>query len=847
MTTAKQEAERRRLLVVGNGMVGHYFVEQFLRSDAAAPAWQVEVFAAEPVPAYDRVHLSDYMAGRGADELALATEAGYRELGITLRLGDAVHRIDPANRIVEARSGSHRYDRLVLATGSWPFVPPVPGLQQPGCFVYRTLDDLDAIRAGAADARRGVVIGGGLLGLEAANALRALGLDVHVVEFAPRLMPVQLDEQGGALLRRHVEALGVHIHTGVATERVERGRDHALRLCFAGGASLETDLIVVSAGVRPQDGLARDAGLEIGERGGIVIDDHCRTSAADVLAIGECALWRGRHFGLVAPGYEMARVAAAYLNGDTGRVFAGADLSTRLKLLGVDVAAIGDSQGQTPGSQSWQYLDPRTGIYRRLVTDARGERLLGAILVGDNGPYDTLHQYLVNDVALPASPERLILPAAGGEEPAAAPALPLTATVCSCHNVTRGDIFEAINDGAVTLAMLKQSTRAATGCGGCAATLASVLEGELERRGVKVDRSLCPHFRHTRQELFHLIRVEGIRTFDALLARHGQGGGCEICKPAVASMLASYWNEHVLEPAHRPLQDTNDVFMANMQRNGTYSVVPRVPGGEITPDMLLVIAQVAKKYRLYTKITGGQRIDLFGATLDELPHIWEELVAAGFETGHAYGKALRTVKSCVGSTWCRFGVQDSVGMAIALEHRYKGLRAPHKIKMAVSGCTRECAEAQSKDIGVIATERGWNLYVAGNGGSRPRHADLFATDLDDDTLVRYIDRILMFYVYTAERLQRTATWLEGLEGGIDYLRDVVIRDSLGLCAELEARMQHVRDSYVCEWRQALADPDKRRRFTSYVNSAAPARDRIPMREERGQLVPAPMQREEETA
>lgn len=832
-----KEAGKRRLLVIGNGMVGHHFVEQWCAS-AEAGSWQVEVFSGERHAAYDRVHLSEYFDEASADHLMLADAQAYARDGVVLHLDEAVLKIDRLRQRVITSQGEYPYDKLVLATGSYPFVPPIPGGDNEHCLVYRTLDDLDAIRLSASEARVGVVVGGGLLGLEAANALRKLGVDVHVVEFAPRLMPVQLDEAAGACLRQKVEALGVSVHLSRATQRIEPGDAHRLRMCFADETALETDLIVFSAGIRPQDALARDAALPVGERGGVIVNDHCQTDDPDIYAIGECAIWSGRHFGLVAPGYQMARAAVAHLNGDESVVFRGADMSTKLKLMGVDVGSIGDAHGQTPGCLSYRYVDERAGVYRRLVMSGDGRTLLGAILVGDNQYYDTLLQYVLNGIELPPEPASLILPASDGAVSAPSHALPDTATICSCHNVSKGDICEAINDGAVTLADLKGCTKASTGCGGCAAMLKTVLESELERRGVSVDRSLCAHFAFTRQELFHLVRVEGIRTFDALLERHGKGGGCEICKPAVASMLASYWNEHIHEPAHVSLQDTNDTFMANMQRNGTYSVVPRIPGGEITPERLIAIGEVAKKYQLYTKITGGQRVDLFGATLDQLPLIWEALIAAGFETGHAYGKSLRTVKSCVGSTWCRYGVQDSVGMAILLENRYKGLRAPHKIKMAVSGCTRECAEAQSKDIGVIATEKGWNLYVCGNGGMKPRHADLFATDIDDATLVRYIDRILMFYIYTADRLQRTSVWMDNLQGGLGYLQDVVIHDSLGLGAELEARMQHVVDSYQCEWKQAISDPEKRKRFRHYVNASDRPEQRLARVEVRGQLIPS---------
>ncbi len=828
---------KQRLIVIGNGMVGHHFVEQWLANEAASD-YELTVFGAERHPAYDRVHLSEYFE-QDAEHLRLGDPDFYQQPGIDLHLGEAVTAIDPAGKTVTTELGAYAYDKLVLATGSYPFVPPIPGGDQPHCLVYRTLDDLDAIQASAKAMKTGVVIGGGLLGLEAANALKSLGLDVHVVEFAPRLMPVQLDDDAGAMLRRKIESLGVSVHTDTATKQIIAGDSARMKMCFADETELETDLIVFSAGIRPQDALGRDAGLALGERGGIDVDQHCRTSNPDVYAIGECAVWNGRHFGLVAPGYTMARAAVSHLAGDGKVHFQGADMSTKLKLLGVDVGSIGDAHGHTPGCQSYRYIDERSGAYRRLVVSEDGKRLLGAILIGDNSYYDPLLQLALNDMPLPEQPEGLILPASEGGLPAAGSAeLPMTATICSCHNVSKGDICEAMNDGATSVADLKACTKAATGCGGCAAMLKTVLDTELEKRGVLVDHSLCAHFSHTRQELFHLIRVGQIKSFEELLSRHGSGGGCEICKPAVASMLASCWNEHVQEPELVPLQDTNDTFMANMQKDGTYSVVPRIPGGEITPKMLITLGEVGEKYQLYTKITGGQRIDLFGATLDELPLIWEELIAAGFETGHAYGKSLRTVKSCVGSTWCRFGVKDSVGMAIDIENRYKGLRTPHKVKMAVSGCTRECAEAQSKDIGVIATENGWNLYVCGNGGMKPRHADLFATDLDDETLVRYIDRILMFYIYTADRLQRTSVWMENLDGGLNYLRQVVIDDSLGMAGELEARMQHVVDSYRCEWKEAVEDPNKRKRFRSFVNSDEPGRARIVQVVERGQLIPA---------
>ena len=837
MHRAATSTDKQRLIVVGNGMVGHHCVEQLLTGGALAH-YRIEVFGEEAQRAYDRVHLSEYFGGRDAESLAMSDASLYAAEGLTLHLNTQVLEIDRASREVITANGRFGYDKLVLATGSYPFVPPIEGAEGDARLVYRTLDDLDAIRAAALGKRRGVVVGGGLLGLEAANALKSLGLEAHVVEFAPRLMPVQLDDFGGAALKARIEDLGVGVHLSRATQRIGAGSEYRYRMTFADGDALETDLIVFSAGIRPQDALARTCGLELGPRGGVAVNDQCLSSDEHIFAIGECAAWNGSIFGLVAPGYQMARLVAAQLCGQQGQPFLGADMSTKLKLLGVDVGSIGDAHGSLPGARSYRYIDEATASYRRLVVSADGKQVLGAVLVGDNSYYDTLLQYAQNGIRLPADPASLIMPAGDGAPALGADALPDSATICSCHNVSKGAVCAAIDGGCNDLAGIKSCTRAATGCGGCAALLKQVFEHELSARGVAVDKSLCEHFAYTRQELYHFVRVGRIESFEALLARHGKGHiGCDICKPVVGSILASCWNTPITDPALVPLQDTNDTFMANMQKNGTYSVVPRIPAGEITPDGLIAIGAVARKYDLYTKITGGQRIDLFGAQLHELPDIWAELIAAGFETGHAYGKSTRTVKSCVGSTWCRYGVQDSVKMALDIEHRYKGLRAPHKLKFAVSGCTRECAEAQSKDIGVIATEHGWNLYVCGNGGMRPRHAELFATDLDGQTLIRYIDRLLMFYIRTADKLQRTSVWRESLEGGLDYLKDVVIHDSLGLAAELEAQMQQVVERYECEWANALRDEDKLKRFRTFVNERGSDPD-IHFVRERGQRRPA---------
>ncbi|NQZ32194.1 MAG: nitrite reductase large subunit [Oceanospirillaceae bacterium] len=829
---------KQRIVVVGNGMVGHHFISQLHKSHS--DEYEIITFCEESRLAYDRVMLTSYYTGNSADDLAMTTPEQYDEMGVKYYLNQEVISIDPQAKSVTSSGGDIiSYDKLVLATGSYPFVPPVPGKDQEHIHVYRTLDDLDAIAESAKDSTVGVVIGGGLLGLEAANAIKQLGLKTHVVEFAPRLMAVQLDQGGGDLLRQKINTLGVEVHTEKNTKEIVAGETCKYRMNFADGSFLETDTIVFSAGIRPRDNLARAADLQLGERGGISINNQCQTSDADIYSIGECALWDNKIFGLVAPGYNMAKAAVSHITGGD-KEFAGADMSTKLKLLGVEVASIGDAHANTPNSQTYSFIDTATGIYKKIVMDESGKILLGAVMVGDSSDYGQWLQMVLNKIELTHPPEYLLLPEAEGESggsSAGIDALPDSAQICSCLDITKGELNEAVAAGATDISALKSCTGAGTGCGGCVPLVTQVMNAQLSKLGVSIDSSLCRHFKYSRTELYDIIRVKNIRSFNALLDDCGAGEGCEICKPAVGSMLASLWNEHVLEDELIGLQDTNDNFLGNMQKNGTYSIVPRIPGGEITPDHLILIGQVAKEYNLYTKITGGQRIDLFGAQIHQLPAIWKRFVDAGLETGHAYGKSLRTVKSCVGNTWCRYGVQDSTSMAILIEQRYRGIRSPHKVKMAVSGCARECAEAQSKDFGIIATDNGWNLYVCGNGGMRPRHADLFASDIDDATLLRYIDIIFMFYVRTADRLQRTSVWMESLEGGLDYLKEVVMEDKLGINDELLAQMEHLIDTYQCEWKTTIETPEKLKRFSHYINSSK-ADDNIIFGTVRDQISPS---------
>ena len=822
-------------------MVARRLIEA-LRSRDGAGQWAVTLLCEEPRAPYDRVALTSYFSGRDPEDLALGGQEIWDDPLVTLRRGVAATAIDRGARTVTTSDGrTLPYDSLVLATGSYAAVPPVPGKDLRGAFVYRTIDDVADLRAYVESLRRdkdgpirGAVVGGGLLGLEAAGALRALDVATTVVEFAPRLMPLQVDEGGGEALRRLIERLGVTVRTGTATSKIVGRVGRVSRMAFADGPSLDVDVVIFAVGVRPRDELARDAGLEVGERGGVVVDDGCRTADPSVWAIGEVACIQGRCLGLVAPGYTMAEIVADRLLGGEG-TFPGADLSTKLKLLGVDVASFGDAFAQEPGGLEVVISDPVAGVYKKLVMSDDARTLRGGILVGDAGAYAALRPMVGRELG--GDPAAYLLPE--GSAPAAAGDLPDDAAVCSCNNVSAGAIRGAVSGGGCTdLASVKDCTRAGTSCGSCLPLVKRLVTTELERSGVEVSHALCEHFDLSRAQLFDVVRVQGLSTFTEIIGRHGRGRGCDICKPVIGSILASLGTGHILEGERATLQDTNDHVMANLQKDGSYSVVPRIPGGEVTPEGLITIGEIARDFRLYTKITGGQRIDLFGARIEQLPQIWQRLVDAGFESGHAYGKSLRTVKSCVGSTWCRYGVQDSVGLAIALELRYRGLRSPHKIKLGVSGCARECAEARGKDVGVIATDNGWNLYVGGNGGFTPRHAQLLAEDLDTATLVSAIDRFLMYYVRTADRLQRTATWVEDHEGGLDAIRAVVLEDSLGVCADLDAAMAGHVDAYEDEWAAVLADPEKLRRFGSFVNAPTEPDASLAYVSERGQPRPA---------
>ncbi|OCG75268.1 nitrite reductase large subunit NirB [Microbacterium sediminis] len=830
----------RRVVVVGAGMVAHRFVESLLaRGDAP---WRVTVVGDEGRLPYDRVGLTSYFSGRSADDLALEA-APLRDPRVTVIPRDPVVMIDRDRRFVRTASGvEHAYDALVLATGSSAPRPAVEGAHLPGCFVYRTIDDLERLTAfverRSAELGRplvGRVVGGGLLGLEAAGALRGLGVDCTVLQSGTHLMNQQLDRAAGEVLGRLITRRGIGVRTQARSTRFDP--DHTGQVAgieFQDGSYEAADVVIFTVGVRANDRIAREADLPSAPYGGVIIDEACRTADPAIYAIGEVASFEGRCVGLVAPGYAMAEVAADRLSGGEAS-FPGYDDSTKLKLSGVDVASFGDAMATTPGALDVVYTDPIGGVYKKLVLSDDARTLLGGILVGDASAYGSLRPLV--GMPLGADPAAYLLPADGVEAPAGD--LPDEAIVCSCSSVTAGRIRGAVHDdGCADAAAVKACTKAGATCGSCFVTVKKIVGKELTRLGQTVSTAMCEHFDLSRRQLFDAILVSELTTFSEIIGRFGRGRGCDICKPAVASILAGLVGRHVLDGENAALQDTNDHVMANMQKDGSYSVVPRMPGGEVTPEGLIEVGQIAKDFGLYTKITGGQRIDMFGARLEQLPLIWQRLVDAGFESGHAYGKSLRTVKSCVGSTWCRYGVLDSVGMAVRLELRYRGLRAPHKLKLGVSGCARECAEARGKDVGVIATEHGWNMYVGGNGGFSPRHAQLLAEGLSDAELITAIDRFFLYYIRTADRLQRTAPWLEELEGGIDGLRAVIFDDALGISADLDAAMARHVDGYEDEWAATLRDPEKLTRFHSFVNAPDTPDPSLAYVPERGQVRPA---------
>ena len=800
-------------------------------------------------------------------------------------LNTIVTEIHPSQRVVStSRGDTVPYDYLVLATGSDALLPRhTPGHDAKGVFVYRTIDDLQKLieYSETCKGSTGAVVGGGLLGLEAAKAMMDLETfsKVKLIERNRWVMSRQLDADAGGMVVELVSKLGLDVLLSKRVGKIEVDEDNAVKgVLFEDGDHLDCSCLMFGIGIKARDELARRAGIKCADRGGgIIIDPSLMTSQKDIYAIGECASWESQTFGLIAPGIEMAEVLAFNLTQakvHAPRKFKRPDLSTKLKLLGVEVASFGDFFADRDGPKNMPvrkhgakkevpeaaedkvksitdgpppppvkaltYRDPFSSVYKKYLFTLDGKYLLGGMMIGDTKDYVKLVPMVKNQQVLDVPPSEFIIGASkDGDDDGSD--LTNDTQICSCHNVTKGDVANVVKDGTCkSIGEVKSCTKAGTGCGGCMPLVQSIFNAEMKAMGSEVLNHLCPHFAYSRADLFNIIYVKKLKNFSDVMKECGKDAeslGCEACKPALASILASLYNQHILDKPLHGLQDTNDKFLANIQRNGTFSVIPRVAAGEITADKLIVIGTVAKKYGLYCKITGGQRIDMFGAKKQDLINIWTELVNGGLESGHAYAKSLRTVKSCVGTTWCRFGIGDSVGMAVRLEERYKSIRSPHKLKGGVSGCVRECAEAQNKDFGLIATDKGFNVFVGGNGGAKPRHSELLAKDVPPDDVVPILDRYLMFYMRTADKLQRTARWIEQLPDGIKYLREVVLEDKLGICAELEKQMAELVGTFFCEWTEVINNPERQKVFQQFGNTKQ-TQETIEYIEERDQPRPA---------
>ncbi|KAJ7128043.1 nitrite reductase [Mycena filopes] len=851
----------REVILVGDwlGMVGIAFIEKLLNLDAHGKYFVVTC-GEEKHFAYNRVGQVENLYLNPPSWYAEQKPESFRYF-----LSETVTSISPDEHLAHTSKGrTIKYDKCVLATGSNAGVPP-----------YVTHEDaarIDGVLCIATSRTWRVLSHMQKRVSSKRQSWRAKAVydmpsipEVAIIHRQAHLLSRQVGPDAGEMIVRKIQAMGVEVLTSCTpVEQLTRKAEDDPEQELADGGTVEADLVIYAIGIKPRDEIAGTSGIKCHPRGGIVVGNDLQTSSKD------CASWKGNTYGLIGPATDS----------HAPRVMNAPDLSTKLKLMGIDVASFGDffadtkpldaqiqvvsrakpdkalpavqiaiddssSGANTPSKRSRAhtpkldepikclvYNDPFGATYKKYIFTADGKYLLGGQMIGDVGDYVKLVSIVKKKKALETPPSELIVGAkteggSNGDD------LDDDAQVCSCHNVEKGRIVRCIKDeGCTTIADLKAKTKAGTGCGGCMPLITSIFNAEMLKAGHKVNNNLCPHFAMSRADLFAVVRVKKLRDFVEVMQQCGVNKdalGCEICKPTVGSILSSLYNEHIMLPAHHQNQDTNDRFLGNIQRNGTFSVIPRMAAGEVTPDALIAIGQVAKKYGLYTKVTGGQRIDMFGARRDDLPAIWEELNNANLESGHAYGKSLRTVKSCVGTTWCRYGVGDSVGLAVQLENRYRGVRSPHKFKGGVSGCVRECAEAQSKDFGIIATDKGWNIFVGGNGGANPRHAELFARDVPPTQVVRIIDRYLAYYIMTADRLQRTARWIENMEGGIE--------DELGICSDLEALMQNLVNTYEDEWAQVVKDPVKRKQFKQFANTDE-RRPNSEMITQRGQQRPA---------
>jgi len=800
-STIRGGRERVRLVVVGNGMAGTACVEQILKY---SPRFEIIVFGDETHVNYNRILLSSVLAGeKAADEIVLNGLDWYQNNDIRLRLGVRVVDVDPVNKTVMGDDGSvTQFDKLLLATGSTPLIPPMDGTQKKGVYVFRTLDDtralLDCSRKGA----RAIVIGGGLLGLEAARGLQKQGCGVTVVHLMDRLMERQLDPVGGGHLKAKIECLGVKVLLERNTIAI-LGDEKAEGVRFKDGEEIAADFVVIAAGIRPNVELARKARLTVNR--GIVVNDHMETSNPDIFAVGECVEHRGLCYGLVAPLLEQGKVLAATLTDNKGPTYEGSTPAAKLKIMGVDVFSAGDFCEATPGNDVVRYEDPALGIYKKLML--RDNRLVGVILVGDTADSHRYADWLEAKTDLAEQRRQLLFPQPALDKGLDVAEMPDNKVICGCHGVSKGSIVRAIRDrGLSTLAQVKECTRASTGCGSCTELCQSLLKAVAPQFEEEEKKALCKCVPHSEQQLREMVRSQRLKSVQQVLDIYGNGAGCELCKPALSFMLDVVWCGGHDED--RSARFVNDRVHANIQRDGTFSVVPRIRGGVTSPEELRRIADVAEKYKVrMVKITGSQRIDLLGVQKSDLPKIWADL---GMPSGQAYSKGVRMVKTCVGTDFCRFGVQDSIATGVELERRFENLFTPHKLKMAVVGCPRNCAEATVKDIGLVGQEGSWQVVVGGAAGKKVRKADVLVTVESTEEAVQSAALFFQYYREHANYLERTYDFVERI--GIERVRRETIYAPLAVQQGLRERLR--KSKAVA--RDAWLEGDEPRNPTQFV-------------------------------
>ncbi len=806
---------KQKLVVIGNGTAGARVVEEILKR--VPGRFDISMFGAEPYGNYNRILLSNVLnQTQEPQEIFLNPLSWYKENSIHLHAGIKAFKIDRERRVVlgvnvpqgqlpyahnddilpKSDIVEESYDHVIIATGSRPFVPPMEGFGAPGTFLFRTIDDCSAIAQYARDCRKAAVIGGGLLGLEAARGLLTHNVEVTVIEAAAQLMAAQLDQESGQLLRRTMESMGLRVLTGTKTAKIHSRDGQISSLSFADGTTLETDMVIVSAGIRPITEVAQNSRIAVNK--GIVCDDQMRTSDADIFVLGECAEHRGKLYGLVDPIWEQARVLADVITEKNPQAtYTGSKTGTKLKVMGVELLSLGEKEQGQPSDEVVTYREPNRAIYKKLII--RDDRIYGAILLGDTQGGDLLMQMFLNEERLPSKRSELFFGSVKNAILINVADLPDNAQICNCNGVCKKEITDAILDAnCKTVAAVGKKTKAGKGCGSCRGLIAQLIESCLGE--VTYDPSehfYVPGIPLEKSQLVAEVKSRGLKSVSAVFQELAGGKEDPDSKVGLASLLKTIWPKEYVD--ERDARFINDRVHANIQKDGTFSVVPRIYGGVTSPEELMRIAQAAMKYKVkMVKITGGQRIDLLGVRKEDLPSIWKDL---GMPSGHAYTKAFRTCKSCVGTDFCRYGVGDSIALAQKIERRFQGIESPHKMKLATAGCPRNCSEAYVKDIGAVAIEGGqWEIYVGGAAGSSVRKGDLLCTVNSHDDVLKYIGRFIQYYREHAKYLERTYGFAERI--GIEILKGILVQDSLGICAQLDERIAEAVEAYRDPWQEA---------------------------------------------